>query len=196
MSELILERDEKGRIVRSGLTPEKAREMSKLGQEAQRGRTVTVPGLLDQFGYDDSNPAPAHIALLAQAAVKSSNPVTALRELMTQVTQPGAASQQAKPEPGTICPTCGQLCADLDGLVLLRLLEILHSLQPEELPGLVQGEGHRAPGATAPEPRRSAAPTRSTHQNMTGEEEARGAGALPATEATDEPGPTEVIYHD
>lgn len=109
----IVERDERGRITKSKLTSEQAKEMAaKKHQKGLAEKEDQVIQLVEDKGYSMDD-APLLIILLSEAVVAGgSREITAAAEYRRF---PHARDRDAsvkttdKPKPGTLCPLCGEM---------------------------------------------------------------------------------------
>lgn len=124
----ILERDEKGKVVKSTLDPQKAKEMAQISHS----RAGQVDELLEWAGWNPKD-APPDIRLLASDAVKSGrSPVTALRELRARSGLDDKGGM-TKPAVGEVCQLCGQYYGGVDSKLLLKVLKLLGDDADKEL---------------------------------------------------------------
>ncbi len=109
MPNKITERDEQGRIVKKELSSKSASEIAS--RSHQKRNTEAGNRLLVEAGFDDDNPAPEHLAILADYGVSGkAGAVGALRDFRRLT---GSAAGEDMPagaivHPGDICPTCKQ----------------------------------------------------------------------------------------
>ncbi len=98
----ITERDERGRIVKSVISSEKAKEIGKLGGVAKGSNSRDQ--LLKEAGYDNPDEAPESKRLMAQQAVKGNVPAIKGFLGKEDIKDVSVAAVQ----PGEKCPTCHQ----------------------------------------------------------------------------------------
>ncbi len=109
MPNKITERDEQGRIVKKELSSKSASEIAS--RSHQKRNSEAGNRLLASEGFNADNPAPEHLAVLAEYAVGGkSGAVGALRDFRRLT---GSAAGEDMPaaamvHPGDICPTCKQ----------------------------------------------------------------------------------------
>ncbi len=106
----ITDRDpETGQIRSKTLDSQTAKEIGSLSHQPRR--TGKANRLLVEAGFDDDNPAPEHLAILADYGVSGkAGAVGALRDFRRLT---GSAAGEDMPaaamvHPGDICPTCKQ----------------------------------------------------------------------------------------
>jgi len=80
----IIGRDQEGKIRKSSLPPAVAREMGAIGKERRFSNAQTVQALLFEAGYDDDNPPPNHLKVLAELACSNHNALRDFRRLTSQ----------------------------------------------------------------------------------------------------------------
>ena len=98
----ITERDERGRVTKSVLSSERAKEIGKLGGAAKAGNSRDQ--LLKEAGYDNPDDAPEGKRLLAQQAAKGYVP--AIKGFLAKEDMKDVSV--AVIQPGERCPTCHQ----------------------------------------------------------------------------------------
>ena len=98
---------ETGKIVSATLDSETAAEM---GRNSHKKRNSEAGNrLLEAEGFDADNPAPEHLAVLAEYAVGGkSGAVSALRDFRKLTGSREEASSVGRPLPGEVCPLCEQ----------------------------------------------------------------------------------------
>ena len=122
----ITERDSLGRIVKSTLTSERAKELTKIGLVKRKG--ASMDQLLVEAGHEPGE-APEHLRVLAKLA-QTSPP--AMRDFlkMTKVIDDKAEAIVAIP--GELCPTCSQyvltdlVLTDEQTSEVLELIDLAH----------------------------------------------------------------------
>ncbi len=98
----IIERDELGRIVKSTITSQRAKEIGSMGHQVKRG--ASKDQLLVEAGHEPDE-APEHLRVLAKLA-QSSAP--AMRDFL-KLTKPAIeATGEVTVAPGEKCPVCSQ----------------------------------------------------------------------------------------
>jgi hypothetical protein len=117
-----------GKFTGATLDPETAAAMGKLSQAKKKN--ARAGDLLTEAGYDDDNPAPRHIKILAEiAAEKRAGSVPAMRDFL-RLTRPekDKAGSEVRPAVGEACQLCGQVVTELgEGQSLISAL--LESIQ-------------------------------------------------------------------
>lgn len=156
-----LKRSTDGRISGSHITPAVARQM---GAGRTRNKTAKhesdINQLLKEAGYPDPAQAPAHLRHLAEMATSGkSGSVSAITRFVA-LTRQDKPADEVQLGIGDLCPVCGQYNMDLDGELLLQLLDLLQQLKKlgtDDITVLlgkpVQAARAAAPAADAPFPK-------------------------------------------
>ena len=98
----ITERDSMGRIVKSSLSSERAKEIGRIGNVARKG--ASMDQLLVEAGHEPEE-APEHLRILAKLA-QSSPP--AMRDFLKMTKVIDDKAEVVLAIPGELCPTCSQ----------------------------------------------------------------------------------------
>jgi hypothetical protein len=103
----IVERNEKGQVVSSYLSPDAAREMQAMRRLKADRQADSSTAILAEMGFTDDNPAPELVKNLAEIAVSQrSGAVSAIGSLI-KIAGGDSKGGAVHLKPGDVCPTCG-----------------------------------------------------------------------------------------
>jgi hypothetical protein len=124
MAQLI--QDVNGRIITNKISSEEARELAK--KRWEKHGTESASNLLEEAGFNQDNPAPEYLNVLAKMATGNrSGAVSAMGAFLklTNQTGGGAYDNVVTVLPGERCPTCNRIMAtDISVDALQELLAV------------------------------------------------------------------------